>query len=142
LGVPRERIQSGLARFGDRLAAVDIDGESAYVLRQDLEELAATPATAAVRLLPRNDQWVLGPGTADPHVVPPARRPLLRRQVNLVIVAGVLSGTWTLTDDQIVATWFPEAGPPPREALADEVARLGSILDRPLQPTIQMAELI
>jgi hypothetical protein len=142
LGVRRKRIQSWLAGFGDRLAEVDIDGEAAYVLRQDLEELAATRATAVVRLLPRNDQWVLGPGTADTHVVPPARRTLLRRQVNLVIAGGVVAGTWTLTDDQIVATWFPEAGPAPREPLADEVARLGTILDRPLQPTIHMAQLV
>jgi hypothetical protein len=58
-------IRSWIAGLGDRLATVDIDGESAYVLREDLEELAATPATTAVRLLPGYDQWVLGPGTAD-----------------------------------------------------------------------------
>ena len=78
LGAGRKRIQSWIAGFGDRLAAVDIDGGSAYVLHEDLEELAATPATAAVRLLPGHDHWVLGPGIADPHVVPsgsPDRRP-------------------------------------------------------------------
>lgn len=48
--------RTGHAGFGDRFAAVDIDGESAYVLREDLEELAATPATTAVRLLPGYDQ--------------------------------------------------------------------------------------
>ena len=113
LGVPRKRIQSWIAGFGDRLAAVDIDGESAYVLREDLEELAATPATTAVRLLPGYDQWVLGPGTADAHVVPPARRTLVSRQANIVIVGGVVSGTWSLTDDQVVVAWFAEAVPTP-----------------------------
>ena len=48
LGAGRKRIQSWIAGFGDRLAAVDVDGESAYVLREDLEELAATTATTAV----------------------------------------------------------------------------------------------
>src|SRR6266545_3448019 len=139
LGAGRKRIQSWLGGFGDRLAAVDIDGESAYVLREDLEELAATPATTAVRLLPGYDQWVLGPGTADAHVVPPARRTLVSRQANIVIVGGVVSGTWSLTDDQVVAAWFAEAGPPAREALAEEVARLATILDRPLQATVQTA---
>jgi Winged helix DNA-binding domain len=139
LGAGRKRIRSWIAGFGDRLAAVDIDGESAYVLREDLEELAATPATTAVRLLPGYDQWVLGPGTADAHVVPPARRTLVSRQANIVIVGGVVSGTWSLTDDQVVAVWFAEAGPPAREALAEEVARLATILDRPLQSTVQMA---
>jgi hypothetical protein len=56
-----------------------------------------------------------------------------------VIVGGVVSGTWSLTDDQVVAAWFAEAGPPAREALAEEVARLATILGRPLQSTVQMA---
>ena len=37
-------------------------------------------ATTAMRLLPGYDQWVLGPGTADAHVVPPARRTLVSRR--------------------------------------------------------------
>jgi hypothetical protein len=74
LGAGRKRIQSWIVGFGDLLAAVDIDGESAYVVREDLEELSATPVTTALRVLPGHDQWVLGPGTADAHVVPPARR--------------------------------------------------------------------
>lgn len=139
LGVCRKRIQSWIAGFGDRLAAVDIDGESAYVLREDLEEVAATPATTAVRLLPGYDQWVLGPGTADAHVVPPARRTLVSRGANLVIGGGVVSGTWSRTDDQVLVAWFAEAVPPAREALAEEVARLATILDRPLRSTVQTA---
>jgi hypothetical protein len=139
LGARRKRIQSWIASFGDRLAAVDIDGETAYLLREDLEELAATPATTAVRLLPGYDQWVLGPGTADAHVVPPARRTLVSRGANIVVVGGVVSGTWSLTDGQVVAAWFAEAGPPAREALAEEVARLATMLDRDLQPVVQIA---
>ncbi len=138
LGAGRKRIRSWIADFGDRLAVVDIDGESALVLRDDLDELAATPAATAVRLLPGHDQWVLGPGTADPHVVPRARRELVSRQANVVIVGGVVSGTWSLTDDGVATSWFAEAGPTPREALAEEVARLATILDRPLRSTIQM----
>ena len=139
LGAGRKRIQSWIAGFGDRLAAVDIAGESAYILREDLEHLAATPATTAVRLLPGYDQWVLGPGTADAHVVPPARRTLVSRGANIVIAGGVVSGTWSVTGDQVVAAWFAEAGPPAREALAEEVARLAAILDRPLHSTVETA---
>jgi hypothetical protein len=138
LGAGRKRIQSWIAAFGDRLVAVDIDGDSAYVLREDLEALAATPASTAVRLLPGYDQWVLGPGTADAHVVSPARRQLVSRQANIVLVGGVVSGTWSLSDDQVIAAWFTEAGPPAHEALAEEVARLATILDRPLQSRIQV----
>ena len=46
---------------------VDIEGETAFVLREHLEDLAATSPTTAIRLLPGYDQWILGPGTADPH---------------------------------------------------------------------------
>jgi hypothetical protein len=56
-----------------------------------------------------------------------------------VIAGGVVSGTWSLTGDQVVIAWFAEAGPPAREELAEQVARLGTILDRPIQPVVQMA---
>ena len=139
LGAGRKRVRSWIAGFGDRLAAVDIDGESAHILREDLSQLAKTPPSTAVRLLPGYDQWVLGPGTADAHIVPPARRAMVSRGANIVIVGGVVSGTWSLTDDQIVTAWFAEAGPPEWEALAAEVARLATILDRPLESTVQVA---
>jgi DNA glycosylase AlkZ-like len=139
LGAGRKRIRSWIAGFGDRLAAVDIAGESAYILREDLERLAATPATTAVRLLPGYDQWVLGPGIADAHVVPPARRTLVTGKANLVIAGGVVSGTWSVAGYQVVVAWFAEAGPPPRDALAEQVAWLAMILDRPLHSTVQTA---
>ena len=88
---------------------------------------------------PAYDQWVLGPGTADPHVVPPARRALVSRGANIVIVGGVVSGTWTLTHDQVAVDWFAEAWPPPGKRLADEVERLATILDLPLQLSVQTA---
>jgi hypothetical protein len=138
LGAGRKRIQSWIAGFGDRLAAVDVDGEPAYVLREDLEELASTTATTATRLLPAHDQWVLGPGTADAHIVPPARRALVSRGANIVIVGGVLAGTWSVAEDQVAVAWFAEAAPPAREALAREVERLAAILGRPLQWQVQM----
>jgi DNA glycosylase AlkZ-like len=138
LGAGRKRIQSWIAGLGDRLTAIDVDGEPTYVLREDLEELVSTTATSATRLLPGYDQWVLGPGTADAHVVPPARRTLVSRQANIVIVGGVVSGTWSLAEDQVIIAWFAEAAPPAREELAEEVWRLATILGQPLQWTVQM----
>jgi hypothetical protein len=139
LGAGRKRIQGWIARFGDRLAALDIEGERTYVLREDLEELAATQPSTAVRLLPGYDQWVLGPGTADAHVVPPGRRALVSRQANIVIAGGVVSGTWSLKQDDLSVEWFAEGAPPPDEALAAEIARLASILDRPIRSSVQTA---
>ena len=138
LGAGRKRITSWIAASGDHLAAVDIDGGSAYVLREHLAELAATPAATAVRLLPGHDQWVLGPGTADSHVVPPVHRPVVTRGANIVIVGGVVTGTWTVTADQVHVSWFADAGPPQREGLAAEVERLATILDRPLRSTVHV----
>lgn len=129
LGAGRKRIRAWIAGLGERLAPVDIEGTTTYVLREDLPELAAARATNAVRLLPGYDQWVLGPGTADARIVPPASRTPVSRRANLVTVGGVVSGTWTLTDGRIVVTWFTGASPPAPEDLADEVTRLAMILE-------------
>jgi len=137
LGASRKRIQSWISGLGERLAAVDVDGESVHLLREDLDELAATPATNSLRLLPGYDQWVLGPGTADAHIVPPTKRTLVSRGANILIVGGVVAATWSLTDDQIVTAWFGRARPPEREALEGEVARIAKILNRPLKSTVQ-----
>ncbi len=136
LGVPRKRIRAWIADLGDRLAPVDVDGEPAFVLREDLADLAGTHPTTAVRLLPAHDQWVLGPGTADPHVVPPARRAPVSRGANIVVAGGVVAGTWSTTDDRLIVTWFADAAPP-EELLSVEVSRLATILDRALVPVVQ-----
>jgi hypothetical protein len=137
LGAGRERIQAWITGLGDRLAEVELDGAPAHVLREDLPELRATPPTRAVRLLPGYDQWVLGPGTADPHVVRPARRSLVSRQANLLIAGGLVSGTWAIADDRAEVSWFAEAERASDRALADEVERLAEILGRPLELTVR-----
>jgi hypothetical protein len=139
LGAGRTRIRAWIAGFGDRLVAVDIEGEPGFVLREHLVDLAATSPTTAIRLLPGYDQWVLGPGTADPHIVPQARRALVSRQANIAINGGIVSGTWALTHDHVAVDWFAEGGPPPTKGLADEVERLATILDLPLQLSVQTA---
>jgi len=140
LGAGRRRITAWLSGLGDRLAPVDVGGEAAFVMRADLEELAETRPTSAVRLLPAHDQWVLGPGTADPNVVPAARRAPVTRGANVVIAGGAVAGTWTLKADRLDVAWFGEAGPAPEEALEDEAARLGALLGRPLDVGIGGAQ--
>ena len=46
LGVARKRIQSWIAGLADRVAAIDIEGDSAYVLRDDLADLEGTPPSS------------------------------------------------------------------------------------------------
>lgn len=137
LSAGRKRIRSWFTGLGDRLADVDVEGEPAYVLREHLEDLVATAPSDAVHLLPGHDQWVLGPGTADPHVVPPTRRALVTKGSNLVVASGVVSGTWKVAGDEVVVAWFAEAGAPPVDAVQEEVARLAGILDRPLKQALQ-----
>jgi hypothetical protein len=84
-----------------------------------------------VRLLPAFDPWVMGPGTADSHVVPPAQRAEVSRGANLVVSGGVVSGTWSAAKGgAVTVTWFPEAKRPPERAVTEEVERLSAILDR------------
>jgi Winged helix DNA-binding domain len=136
-GAGEKRVRGWMASLGDRLAEVVIEGERLHALGEDLRELAATPPTTAVRLLPAYDQWVLGPGTADSHIVPPGRRTIVSRQAHIIVLGGVVTGTWALTDDQLNVAWFAEAGPVPRHPVGEESERLATILDRPLELAIR-----
>ena len=132
LGAARKALNRWIEQLGDRLAEVEIETESCFVLREHLDELLTTEERSAVRLLPAVDQWVMGPGTADAHVTPAARRGVVTRGSNVVISSGVVAGTWKLNDNIVSVDWFAEAGALPRDAVAAEIDRLGKILDKPL----------
>ena len=133
----KRQLRAWLESLGDRLTEVEVDGEPAFLRTEDVDDLAATRATSAVRLLPGFDQYVMAPGTSDPHVVPPNRRTDVSKQSGwispVVVSRGVVSGTWELDADVVRVAWFDESGKVPRKALRDEVARLGSILERDLR---------
>jgi len=133
LGAGRKVLHRSIELLGDRLAKVNVDGDSCFVLREHLDDLLATPEADEVRLLPAVDQWVMGPGTADPNVTPTAHRGAVTRGSNVVISSGVVSGTWTLKNDVASVDWFVEAGRIPLDDLVMEVDRLGTILGRTLQ---------
>ncbi len=141
--ISRRQLRKWFSVLGDRLAEVEVDGERAYVVADDLDDLASARPTTAVRLLPGFDQYLLGLGTEDGHVVPAARRAAVSRQsgwISPVVVArGVVCGTWAVDGDRARIAWFREAGRPPRNALEAEVARLSSILDRGLSAAISLA---
>ena len=139
LSAGRKRLQGWLAELKDQLMAVDVEGETAYVMNQDADALMATRATKAVRFLPGHDQWVLGPGTKDEHVVPLARRTPVTRKANLVVAGGVVSGTWKVKSGEVVVTWFEENGKAPRKALEEQIDRLSTILGCPLELTHEVA---
>lgn len=130
--VAKRDLRRWFAETGDLVAEVDVDGDAALVLADDVDELASTAPTATVRLVAGFDQWVLGPGTDDARLVPPARRAEVSRQSGwiapAVVAGGVVAGTWELDGDTVGVAWFREAGRPPEDRLEAEASRLSSIL--------------
>ena len=139
----RARLRSWFAELGDALVEVEVDGEQAWVLAEHADDLSATPPTAAVRLLPGFDQYVLGPGTKDGHVTPLARRTDVSRTAGwispVVIVGGVVCGTWELEGSDVRIAWFTEAGRVPRRAIGAEVESLSALLGVDLRPDVRNA---
>ena len=138
----KRQLKAWFASLGPRLAEVEVEGKPMFVSAEDVDELAATKPSRAVRLLPSFDQWVLGPGTADTHVIPDGRRAAVSRQAGwiapVVTVGGVVSGTWSLDGDVVAIEWFKEATERPRSALQTEVERLGAIVGRNVKATVRV----
>ena len=114
LSAGRKRLDGWLSELRDQLVAVDVEGTTAYVVREDVDSLDAARPSDAVRFLPGHDQWVMGPGTKDVHVTPPSRRDLVTRKANPVIVGGVVCGTWARKGDELTVTWLDERRRPER----------------------------
>jgi hypothetical protein len=131
LSAGRKRIDGWLSGLRDQLVAVDVEGTTAYVVREDVDSLVAARPSNAVRLLPGHDQWVMGPGTKDVHVTPQSRRDLMTRKANPVVVGGVVCGTWAWKGDELTVAWLGQ-GRLPEEAIAQEAARLAGLLGRDL----------
>ena len=138
LSAGRRRINGWLSGLGDRLVPVDVEGETRYVLREDVDSLVAARGSSGVRFLPGQDAWVMGPGTKDEQVTPADLRDLVTRKANPVVAGGVVSGTWAAKGERLEVTWLT-GGRVPRSALADETARLAAILGRPLEPRVVTA---
>jgi hypothetical protein len=136
------RVRAWLADLGPRLVEVDVGGEARLVLSEDLEGLLAARPSPAIRLLAGFDQYVLGPGTDDEHIVPAGRRTAVSKQSGwispIVVAGGLVSGTWELAGDDVRIAWFPETGAPPVAMLEAEVDRLGLILGRALQARVEL----
>jgi winged helix DNA-binding protein len=128
LSAGRKALRGWLDELSDRLSTIVVGGEEVLVCSDDVADLASTTVAPTVRLLPAADPWVMGPGTADPHVVPPARRQLVTRGANLALADGVVAGTWTRKAGTLTVVWFREAEPPDQNLLEEEAMRLAGIL--------------
>ncbi len=139
----KRRLRAWFEVIGDELVEVDVDGKRAFLLAHDVDEVAAMRPSRTVRLLPGFDQYVLGPGTGEGRVVPPARRRAVSRQSGwispVVLVGGVVTGTWHLGRDEIRVEAFPEVGAIPKNALHAEVERWSGIIGRSLTVSVTPA---
>jgi hypothetical protein len=112
----------------DRVVTVSVEGERLYANAQDAEEMAATPPEAPVRLLPAFDQYVLGPGTKDIHVLTAARRSAVSRAAGwiapVVVRAGRVVGTWEVADGVVRVAIFVEEEPVDERAIRMDAAHL------------------
>lgn len=107
----RRRIDGWIAALGDDLVHLDIEGDHVLGLAEHADEITRSPEADGVVLLPGSDQWVLGAGTSDPHVVPPEHRAPATRGANLALLAGVVAGTWSLKGEELSVAWFGAAPP-------------------------------
>jgi hypothetical protein len=137
-----KQLRQWFAAAEPALARVEVDGDEMFVRSEDVDELAAAKATSTLRLLGGFDQWVLGPGTDDEHVLSSKRRSAVSRTAGwiapVVIVGGVVSGTWALDGERVPVDWFAESGAVPTVPLASEVDRLSAIVGRPLTADVRV----
>ena len=101
---------------------------------RDLDALCgpgADPPGDEVRLLPAFDQWILGPGTKDPHVVPAAHRRDVSRAAGwiapVVLRDARVVGTWEAATDGPAITLFPGESALPAASLDAERERWRAI---------------
>ncbi|HEV2640007.1 MAG TPA: winged helix DNA-binding domain-containing protein [Actinocrinis sp.] len=116
------------AELGGDLTAVDIEGRKAFVLSEHVDELAKAVPADQVRLLGAFDQYILGPGTKDPILLPAAHRAKVSRTAGwispIVVRAGRVVGIWETEGADLVVTLFPEAEPVPAAALEAEAGHV------------------
>ena len=93
--------QSGkwLARLGDELAEVEVDGAPLLMLAADVEECAAAAGDGAVRLLPAFDHYVVAAPRDVDTVLPAASRDAVYRAQGwispVLLVDGRIRGVWS-----------------------------------------------
>ncbi len=130
-------LRGWFADLGDALTVVEVEGVSGYARSTDVDEIAGIRPSSVVRLIGGFDQYVLGPGTNDAHLLAPARRSLVSKAAGwispVVLVGGRVAGTWEHNGGELSVALFDEAGPVDAEALEAEVERIGAFLGDPLK---------
>ncbi len=130
LSAGRSRLVRWWAEVHDRLAEVEVDGETRWVLAEHLPDLVDLRPAPSVVLLPGKDDWVMGPGTKDQWVVPAEHRTSMTRGAAPVLVDGVVRGTWRLVRGAV------EVDAP--DAPVDGTSRRGRAAGGPAQNPVRL----
>jgi uncharacterized protein YcaQ len=97
-GFGRARVRRMLAELGDEAVEVDIDGEPAWVLEQDVRAMETAQAPDVARLLPAFDPWVAGASRTSAAFVDPRHRARVYRPQGwfspVLVVNGRMAGVW------------------------------------------------
>jgi hypothetical protein len=128
---PKQKLRRWFADLGDDVVTVDVDGTSAYVLTEHVDELATTKPSREVRLLPGFDQYVLAPGTADTAILDADHRADVSRAAGwiapVVVANGRVAGTWNAEDGEPRVELWQKV---PAAKLAAETKRLARLTTR------------
>jgi hypothetical protein len=120
--------------LGSELSTVDVAGSTMYIRTADVDDLIATHPRNVVRLLPGFDQYVLGPGTGDPQIIPADRRAQVSKAAGwispVVVVNGRVAGIWTVVGSDLSVTLFDDV---PQAKLQAEAVRVGERLGEKLR---------
>ena len=127
--------------MASELAEVAVAGRSLWLMRCDLDELAASPVTEAdlpLRLLPAFDPFVLGHADRD-HLAAAELRPRIYRTAGwvspTVLSGGMVIGTWEHAPEgerlAVRVTLFDaQASAAERQGMEAEADRLARFFDR------------
>ena len=142
VGIGGPHARHTFTRLGERLAHVDVEGTSAAIRREHLPDLLDSPDDTVVRLLPAFDPYVVGSlrqlqrmVAGDAHNTR-AGVPRAGWISPVLVVNGLILGTWTREHDRIVVTPFaplPRATRVGVRLATDEVDELSSDLERAQQ---------
>jgi hypothetical protein len=139
-GAGPTRARRMLEELGAEVREVELDGERAWLLAEDLPEIESASRPRAARLLPAFDPWVVGASRTDDAVVDPAYRGRVYRPQGwmspVLLVDGRIVGLWrhSLKTRHVVVELEPFRRLPAWAAkqLEAEAERLAAFFDREL----------
>jgi len=127
----KSTLKGWFASLGEQIVEVRMKDETRYLLAEHEDELAATRPSRATHLLGAFDQFVLGPGTKDTHMLANKHRSRVSKAAGwiapVLTQGGRITGVWEMDDGNLVVTPFPGEQAPPSKVLEDAAARLAAV---------------